>query len=113
MSKSLSEFKRFLGKEQAELIEYEKKLVNLIMDNFSRIESTGTAAGGRGKLVAKLITDAGNIVSSDLEIVADTASNHSNKITHLSGIKIQDFRGFSNEQTLEFKNLYTLDIFPK
>ncbi|MFA5016588.1 MAG: AAA family ATPase [Methylobacter sp.] len=107
MSKSLSEFKRFLGKEQAELIEYEKKLANLILDNFSRVESTGTAAGSRGKLVAKLITDAGDIVSSDLEIVADTASNNSNKITHLSGIKVQDFRGFSNEQTLEFKNLYT------
>jgi recombinational DNA repair ATPase RecF len=107
MSKSLSEFKRFLSKEQATLTEYEKKLARLILDNFSSVESKGTAAGGRGVLIAKLITKAGDNAPSDLNIVADTTSDDSNKITRLSGIKIQDFRGFSNEQSLEFKNPYT------
>ena len=107
MSKSLSEFKRFLGKGQAGLSEYEKKLARLILDNYSFVESKGTAAGGRGKIIANLITDAGDNASSDLKIVADATSDDSNKITRLSGIKVQNFRGFSNEQTLEFKNPYT------
>ncbi|MEO7344898.1 MAG: AAA family ATPase [Methylotenera sp.] len=107
MSKSLSEFKRFLSKEQANLTEYEKKLARLILDNFSSVEAKGTAAGGRGVLIARLITKAGDNAPSDLNIVADTASDDSNKVTRLSGIKIQDFRGFSNEQSLEFKNPYT------
>ena len=52
--KSLSEFKRFLSKEQANLTEYEKKLARLILDNFSSVESKGTAAGGRRAHVARL-----------------------------------------------------------
>ena len=86
--KSLSEFKRFLSKEQANLTEYEKKLARLILDNFSSVESKGTAAGGRRVLIAKLISKAGDNTPSDLNIVADKTSNYSNKITPLSGIKI-------------------------
>ena len=107
MSKSFSEFKRFLGKEQAGLTEYEKKLARLILDNFSAVESKGTGSGSRGKLIAKLITEAGDAASSDLKMVADAAADDSSKVTRLSGIKVQNFRGFSNEQTLEFKNPYT------
>ena len=107
MSKSFLEFKRFLAKEEASLTEYERKLARLILDNFSSVESTGTAAGVRGRLIAQLITDAGDAASSDLKIGTNAVSNDSNKINRLLEIKVQDFRGFSNEQSFEFKNLYT------
>jgi energy-coupling factor transporter ATP-binding protein EcfA2 len=107
MSKSLSEFKLFLSKEQVCLSEFEKKLAKLILDNFSAVEASGTAGGRRGKLIAKLIGDAGESASSDLKIEMNAALSDSNKIIRLSSIKVQHFRGFSSEQTLEFKNPYT------
>ena len=64
MSKSLSEFKRFLTKEQSGLSEYEKKLSRLVLDNFASIEAVGSAAGQRGKVVAKLIRDYGESVEA-------------------------------------------------
>ncbi|MDD5300666.1 MAG: AAA family ATPase [Gallionella sp.] len=107
MSKALSEFKKFLSKKQGSFTEYEKKLSRLVLDNFDRVAATSNAVGQRGKLIAKLISNAGDSASSDLNIAIDTVSNDSNKITRLSSIKVQNFRGFSNEQTLEFKNPYT------
>lgn len=107
MSKSLLEFKRFLSKEQAGLSEYGKKLARLVLDNFSRVESTGSAAGNRGKLIAKLINEAGESASSDLNIEIDASTNNLGKIVRLSSIKVQNFRGFSSEQNFEFKNPYT------
>src|SRR5450759_1080835 len=107
MSKSLSEFKNFLSKRQGNLTEYEKKLSRLVLDNFVLVEATGNAVGQRGKLIAKLISNAGDSVSSDLNIENDASSGDLGKLVRLSKIKVQNFRGFSNEQTLEFKNPYT------
>lgn len=107
MSKSLSEFKRFVGKSLPTFSEYEKKLVRLILDNFPKVEAAGTAAGRRGKLIAQLIEAAGDTASSELNIAADAAKDEQGKIVRLSSIKVQNFRGFSTEHTLEFKNPYT------
>jgi len=107
MSKSLSEYKRFLVKSQAGFSEYEKKLARLVLDNFAAVEACGTAGGRRGKLIAKLIVDKGDAASGDLDFEADAAPEDAGKIIRLSSIKVQNFRGFSVEHTLEFKNLYT------
>ncbi|NPT58679.1 AAA family ATPase [Paraburkholderia elongata] len=107
MSKSLYEFKRFVGGKWASFSEYEKKLAKLILDNFAKVESAGSAAGNRGKLIAKLINDAGESASMELNIEVDTPTSEHGKVTRLSQIKVKNFRGFSNEQTLAFKNLYT------
>ncbi|MES2026750.1 MAG: AAA family ATPase [Pseudomonadota bacterium] len=107
MSKALSEFKSFIQKNIVGFSEFEKKLAKLILDNFSNVESTGSAGGKRGKAIAKLIADAGDSASSDLKIEMGAASSNANKINRLTGITIEHFRGFSKAQTLEFKNLYT------
>ena len=107
MSKSLSEFKRFIGKSIPTFTEHEKKLVRLILDNFPKVELAGTAAGKRGKLIAQLIETAGDTASSELNIAAEAAKNEQGKIVRVSSIKVQNFRGFSTEHTLEFKNPYT------
>jgi recombinational DNA repair ATPase RecF len=107
MSKSLSEFKRFLEKSQAGFSEYEKKLSKLILDNFAKVETVGTAGGKRGKQIAKLIEDAGDTASSELNLEIEASSDNKRKIVRLSSIKVQNFRGFSNEHLFEFKNPYT------
>ncbi|MFZ6846490.1 AAA family ATPase [Undibacterium sp. RuTC16W] len=107
MSKSLSEFKRFLGKSQTGFSEYEKKLCRLILDNFTKVESLGTAGGKRGKQIAKLIEEVGDSASSELNIEIETSADDQGKIVRLSSIKVQNFRGFSTEHLLEFKNPYT------
>ena len=107
MSKSLSEFKRFLRESQAGLSEYEKKLARLILDNFPKVETVGTAGGRRGKQIAKLIDDAGDAASSELNVEIEASANDKGKIVRLSSIKVQNFRGFSTEHLLEFRNPYT------
>ena len=77
------------------------------LDNFPKVEAAGTAAGRRGKLIAQLIEAAGDTAYSELNIAADAAKDEQGKIVRLSSIKVQNFRGFSTEHTLEFKNPYT------
>jgi hypothetical protein len=107
MSKSLLEFKRFLGKSQMGFSEYEKKLSRLILDNFPKVESVGTAGGKRGKQIAKLIEIAGDGASSELNVEIEVSADDKGKIVRLSSIKVQNFRGFSTEHLFEFKNPYT------
>jgi recombinational DNA repair ATPase RecF len=107
MSKSLSEYKRFLEKSQPGLSEYERKLARLVLDNFAAVEACGTAGGKRGKLIAKLLAAAGDSASGDLNVKAEAALEDAGKIIQLSSINVQNFRGFSAEHTLEFKNPYT------
>lgn len=107
MSKSLSGYKRFLAKGLSGFSEYERKLARLVLDNFQAVEACGTAGGKRGKLIAKLIGTAGEAASSDLNIAVDDSADEKEKIVRLSSIRVENFRGFSGEQTLEFKTPYT------
>ncbi|MDI9695314.1 AAA family ATPase [Burkholderia cenocepacia] len=107
MSKSLVEFKRFLAKSAATLSEYEKKLANLMLGGFDEIAAVGTAAGRRGKVLAKLIVEKGDAVPPALEIAADEGKTNENEIVRLTKVEVEHFRGFSEKHTFEFKNPYT------
>jgi recombinational DNA repair ATPase RecF len=107
MSKSLSEFRRFLQKEHKHMTEFERKLARLILDNFGAVEAVGTAAGKRGKLVAKLIETAGDAVSSELELDSEIAAVGAGKVVRLTSVTVENFRGFSAGHTFEFTNPYT------
>lgn len=107
MSKSLSEFQRFLRKEHGLMSEFERKLARLILDNFGAVEAVGTAGGKRGKLVAKLIETAGDAASSELDLGNDSSATESGRIVRLSSITVRNFRGFSVAHTFEFTNPYT------
>lgn len=107
MSKSLAEFKRFLAKSAPTLSEHEKKLANLMLRGFDEIAAVGTAGGRRGKVFAKLIVQKGDTAPPALEIEADEANANESEIVRLTKVTVEHFRGFSDKQTFEFKNLYT------
>src|SRR5690606_13138316 len=107
MSKSLVEFKRFLAKSAPTLSEHEKKLANLMPGGFDEIAAVGSAGGRRGKVLAKLIVDKGEAAPPALEIAADEANANESEIVRLTKVEVEDFRGFSDKHTFEFKNPYT------
>lgn len=107
MTKSLAEFKRFLVKSTPTLSEHEKKLANLMLGGFDEIAAVGTAGGRRGKVLAKLIVDKGEVASPALEIEADEANANESEIVRLTKVEVEHFRGFSDKHTFEFKNPYT------
>nr|WP_315168558.1 AAA family ATPase [uncultured Deefgea sp.] len=107
MSKSLSEFKRFLKKSAPTMSDYEKKLVNLILDGFDEIAASSTAGGKRGKILAGLIVKKGDAVSSELKIDTDEERTQESQVIRLNKVIVENFRGFSDKQAFEFKNPYT------
>ncbi|MEN5164890.1 AAA family ATPase [Achromobacter kerstersii] len=107
MSKSLVEFKRFLAKSVPTLSEHEKRLANLILGGFEEVAAAGTAGGRRGKVLAKLIVDKGEVAPPVLEIAADGANANAREIVRLTKVEVEHFRGFSEKHTFEFKNPYT------
>lgn len=87
--------------------EHEKRLANLVLDRFVDVANSGAAAGRRGKLIAKLIVDKGDSISSEFKLETDEAQGNESPITRLKKITVEDFRGFSDKLTFEFKNPYT------
>lgn len=107
MSKALFEFKKFLKETEEQLSEYEKKLSKIILLNFSKVEAVGTHGGRRGRLLADLITEYGDGVKADpvsdeIDIQLDNG-----QFVRLSQLVVKNFRGFSDEVTLNFRNPYT------
>jgi recombinational DNA repair ATPase RecF len=107
MSKSLVEFKRFLAKSAQTLSEHEKKLANLMLGGFDDVAAVGTAGGRRGKVLAKLIVNKGEVAPPALEIAGDEANANEREIVRLTKVEVEHFRGFSERHTFEFKNPYT------
>lgn len=101
------EYKKFLQKNLDQFSEYEKRIAKLILENFSQVVETTSARGQRGKFLVTLF-DKHRDISSDLNnIVSDLSQNESFPIKKLTKIDIQNFRGFSDKQSLEFKTPYT------
>ncbi len=107
MSKSLAELKRFLAKSAPTLSEHEKRLANLMLEGFDEIAAVGAAGGRRGKVLARLIVDKGEVALPVLEIAADDANANESEIVRLTKVEVEHFRGFSDKYTFEFKNPYT------
>ena len=107
MTKSLTEFKRFLAKSATAMSEHEKRLANLMLDRFVDVANSGAASGRRGKLIAKLIVEKGDSTSSEFKFETDEAQGNDSPITRLKKITVENFRGFSDKLTFEFKNPYT------
>ena len=107
MSKTLHEFKRFLAKVGASFSPREKQLANLILDGFDEVQESSSASGKRGRVLAKMIVEKGEAVSTELNVEAESANSGDNGAVKISKLTVQHFRGFSDEQTFEFKNPYT------
>lgn len=107
MSKAFIEYKTFLSLNESKLTQYEKKLSEIILDNFHDIELVGSHGGRRGRLMADLVTKYGE--SAIVDFVSDEINTQivNGQFARISKLKVNNFRGFSNEFTFEFKNPYT------
>jgi hypothetical protein len=112
MSKALTEYKRFLSKELGGMSPFEKKLSGLILKNFEGVSAVGTAKGQRGKLVAKLIQEAGDAATENFDIGEDGAGNTAGTVSSLSQITVGNFRGFSDSHTFGLAKKYTFVFGP-
>ncbi|GIO20601.1 ATPase [Oceanobacillus oncorhynchi subsp. incaldanensis] len=107
MSKAFIEYKQFLKKHSENLSSYEIKLARLILENFATIERSSSAGGGRGKLIASLVSESDHSVEETLILDETSKTIAEGQINRLSKLSVKNFRGFSDEQIFEFKNPYT------
>jgi len=106
--KIFNEFKNFLRESNInDFSVYEKKLINLIIDNFDNIASVSTSQGKRGKLLNKLILEKGKTISSEFLVPIDSIEKSTFPFECLTSIELQDFRGFSNYEKIDFSKKYT------
>jgi len=106
--KIYNEFKNFLRESDInDFSEYEKKLINLIIDNFDNIASVSTRQGKRGKLLNKLIFKKGKTISSEFLISIDSIEKNTFPFECLTSIELKNFRGFSNYEKIDFSKKYT------
>jgi len=112
MSKYLklhNEFLSFLKSIQGELHdEYETIIANLILNHFDEIAEAGKYGGKRAKLLNTIIQEEGASASSVLQIPRDSLDGKVFPFERLDSLKVQDFRGFSTEETIPFDKKYTL-----
>lgn len=107
MSKTLHEYKRFLAKAGGGFSIREKQLANLILDRFQEVQESSSASGKRGRVLAKMIVEKGDAAPTDLKVEAESANTGANGAVRITKLTVQHFRGFSEEQSFEFKNPYT------
>lgn len=101
-SKIESQFYQFIKSLKTdELTTYEKKLINLISDNFDSIASVGTAAGKRAILLNDLINENRDKVKAILPNIHDSNNNSKTDITRINKIEIEDFRGFATKEVFD------------
>lgn len=106
--KIFNEFKNFLRESDINVFSlYEKKLINLTIDNFDNIASVSTSQGKRGKLLNKLILEKGKTISSEFLIPIDSIEKSTFPFECLTSIELQNFRGFSNYEKIDFNKKYT------
>lgn len=106
MSKAFREYITFLQENEEKLSDIEKKLANIILQNFVSIEETSNASGRRGKLIASLIEEIGDSVESTFSLAEGSEVVRENNIKFLSELSVKNFRGFSDEIKFEFNKPY-------
>jgi len=106
--KTYNEFNNFLRESDInDFSEYEKRLINLIINNFDNIASVSTRQGKRGELLNKLILEKGKKVSSELLISIDSIEKNTFPFECLVSIELSNFRGFSNYEKIDFSKKFT------
>lgn len=106
MSKAFREFKQFVTNYVDDLSEYELKLARIIIDNFASVENSSSAGGKRGKLIASLITKHKDSEEKEILINENTETTTEGQIDRLTKLTVENFRGFTDKHTFEFKTPY-------
>ncbi|HJV82345.1 AAA family ATPase [Noviherbaspirillum sp.] len=92
--------------------QFEKKLSGLILKNFEEISAVGTAKGQRGKLVAKLIQNAGDGAAEDFDLGEEGTGHVAGTVSRLSQITVGNFRGFSDNHSFSLIKKFTFAYGP-
>jgi recombinational DNA repair ATPase RecF len=107
MSKAYREYIAFLRTNEEKLSDIEKKLANIILENFILIEERSNSAGRRGKLIAQLIEEIGDSVEPNLSLPNNADNINEKHLKYLSELSVKNFRGFSDEINFEINKPYT------
>ena len=106
MSKLIFEISNFLQNEWNSFSDDEKKLTNIIVNNFHAISQKGSAAGARSKLLSDLIEKQGKFVNTNLPNNFKSAIAQP-KIKNLHELVVRNFRGFTEEKKFDLSKKYT------
>lgn len=105
MSKSIIEYKHFLSEHSGSMSDLELKLANLILSNFSKVESKSSAGGARANMISSLIINDGESVSPYVNGEIESLSSKQ-KINKLANLSIKGFRGFNDKEEFDLSKKY-------
>lgn len=106
--KIYNEFCNFIRNEgMTNFSDNELKLIKLISDNFDRIAEVGTKQGKRAILLNQLIQKHGSDISSQFDITDSSEASTEFPFDYLNFIELENFRGFSSYEKIEFSKNYT------
>jgi hypothetical protein len=89
------------------LVDFEKKLLNILVTNFDELYVLGKSGGQRAKRLAQIIESTGFSQSEDIPENVTLSSDDSSLIKTICKMKIGPFRGFNTEETFDFDKKYT------
>lgn len=84
----------------------ELKLANLILSNFSEVESKSSTGGARANKLSALIINDGKNVSPYVDSEVESSSNKP-KIKNLIKLSVEGFRGFNEKEEFDLSKKFT------
>ena len=102
-----NEFLNFVREKKDSLDEFEKKLINLLINHFDEIAEVGTAHGKRATLLNEIIQREGQNISSELTLPSDITQAKTFSFTSITALTVENFRGFSKKEVIPFDKHYT------
>lgn len=98
-----TQFERFVTTQKPEnLTSYEKKLINLISENFDEVAAVGTAQGYRASYINELINKDRDTVKDILLITENKETIDQFPIIGLISLEVESFRGFTSKENILF-----------
>lgn len=92
--------------DNAQLTDYEKTILNIIIRNFESVAKLSTARGGRAKYLGEKITELKNKTLKDIpELMSNSVAME--RIERIESLEVENFRGFGAVQTFQFDKQYT------
>ncbi len=88
------------------LSDIDKKLLNVLIDNFDDIAPIGTAHGKRAKYIAEIIENKEKELSTRIPEIKELTSEDEEIVETLKRMQIGPFRGFAREESFSFDKKY-------
>ena len=102
---ALYEYKQFLRKNAATLSDREKEIANLILKNFDSVSEKSKHGGSRSKHIYNLITKDFDALNNCISLT-DAEKTNSFKLSKLTKLIIENFRGFQEEVVFDLAKPY-------